>query len=994
MMEWPLAYAPYANIIVEEESGEQGEGEKSARTSLAAQSAAPPDATHAEPQRAERHIHFVSEPDVPSARREETHGSGDETQAPLRFRLRPPTVQPTTSSLSPAVAETSMEKGAAAAVQGPGAPRRILRLTVATASASAAATTKTAASIPRASSVEKSERKARRSRRCTAISTQETGEGGAREKSASKKRQAESTAPAPPVATTSTSFAPSSSSTLLSPAEQADEARRLRLASARPSSLAECLDWWMYLCYYDTHALFVSQTCFEDTLRPLASFVTSASNFYAALNNCFENWRQSHWDVFVMTCSSSTAKNGNVYRGRRRTALSSSARVVYDPAQLDYANAAWYEALRVQRLMVQQLLLFSVHHSRVRNNVEEHEVGDCTHWWFHHACPVAFYAALGEPPQPQPRTAASVSSTVSHSHPLYRALPGPRPGAEAATTLVSVSLHTDSENDDSSAVPQALHLTVPTAVRMLTLLRVVDGLWNAIPTSLAFRLPVTEMEAPHYYRSIKDPVSLCQLYEDIFAGMTASSLRLCQRHQEQTMSKVQAALRAASSSAAAVAQAVSSSFIGYAHLRERLNTMKTNCDEINGAGSELSQHAQQLRSTSAKLLRDAAASEDGRAVHLQQLQAQTSQSRDALGATVKDTAEVPHLLPPFSMEELEHELFPPSDDSVVQPPGARAATITSHTAGEAREVEGGSVRKEAAHGAPPRRLLQLPRAAATAAPALPLAASTDFWVQCDHCHACYKLASRLDPVPETWTCALLGLACSEQTTRRRRGRPATATTTAAQKRALKGSGASANEGATKQGDDGETPLAAMFPVHLDALAEAEAASDRSKRRRRRRRSPRGASAKTAKKARTARSTPSPSPSTSSSSSSCDSESSSDSGSNTGSSSASSSSLDSRKGEGSSQSRSEGPHRDKRRVAASPRGGRRSRVQTHALPKFSVTSAGKCEAAKETQQGSAAALAQLRDAVAELERRPVHDNSFAQLEEVKRLEKQLNALAKS
>jgi hypothetical protein len=75
------------------------------------------------------------------------------------------------------------------------------------------------------------------------------------------------------------------------------------------------------------------------------------------------------------------------------------------------------------------------------------------------------------------------------------------------------------------------------------------------------------------------------------------------------------------------------------------------------------------------------------------------------------------------------------------------------------------------------------------------------------------------------------------------------------------------------------------------------------------------------------------------------------------------------------------------------------VQIHALPKFPAapTCTGKAAKAESASSSSAAAavaaavLAQVSQAVAELERKMVQEDPFAQLDEVKRLEKQLNTL---
>lgn len=773
------------------------------------------------------------------------------------------------------------------------------------------------------------------------------------------------------------------------------------MQAARPSSLSVCFDWWMYLCYYDTHALFTSQTtAFEVPLRPVAT--ASASVFYAELTRCFAAWRRQHWDSLVVLRDVEPVDAGARHRG-----TATATRVVRDLVLLEYSNAVWYESLRVQRLMVQLLLS-----------------GSGGSWSFGVGCFDALLTALGAPPSVESPLCPAPPGPATVMPPYHVAPPGPPSGmagtaANSPTTLVTVT------RKDAAVGPlptDGLSIRVPTATRMLSLLHVLDVLWNTLPTSIPFRMPVSEMEAPGYYRSTRDPVSLCQLYEEAFCGLTAPTHRACVRqraHITRRLLEVQAYPPSRIGSGNAVGEEVQSCFFSPTHLRERLTTLKANCDDYNGGGSELSQQASALLSAGVKALRDSQAEEDSWTAY--QVREEAHVREAPLAASNEHAAPQPGTAGARFLEDLP-SLFPPSEAAAVVPPNLRQPPPIGEHAADVNSTSG--------HGESSRhrRVLHL-RSANSNDAAASLSPSTsnrdlkDFWVQCDDCNAWHKLATRLNPVPDTWTCGFLGLSCSSRKKKHKadkrtlkkattegakrtkasarrhcgaRGGPkidgtdAAPNTVTAAPHNLGGQGDDSGGGG---GDDDDVPLVDMFPVAAGAAMVAATAKP-PKRRRSTPRKPRTIRQKP-KKARVVL----PTPSSSSSSSSSSSGSSFD---NDSSSSSKSDSSDSGPDSDSGLSDGgKGKATPAQPILHAPRHAKSSTVATHKLPRSTAvaSSIGMCfataAAAEATGAGAfhagSATLQQLMRAVAELEGRPPQDNPFDQLEEIKRLEKRLSAM---
>ncbi|TPP46219.1 hypothetical protein CGC21_4590 [Leishmania donovani] len=766
-----------------------------------------------------------------------------------------------------------------------------------------------------------------------------------------------------------------------SPEERAAETHRLAVQAARPSSLSVCFDWWMYLCYYDTHALFTSQTtAFEVPLRPVAA--ASASVFYAELTRCFAAWRRQHWDSLVVLRDVEP-----VDAGARRRGTATATRVVRDLALLEYASAVWYESLRVQRLMVQLLLS-----------------GSDGSWSFDVGCFDALLTALGAPPSVESPLCPAPPGPATVMPPYHVARPGPPSGmagtaANSPTTLVTVT------RKDAAAGPlptDGLSIRVPTATRMLSLLHVLDVLWNTLPTSIPFRMPVSEMEAPGYYRSTRDPVSLCQLYEEAFCGMTAPTHRACVRQRAlitRRLLEVQAYPPSRIGSGNAVGEEVQSCFFSPTHLRERLTTLKANCVDYNGGGSELSRQASALLSAGVKALRDSQAEEDSLTAYQVREEAHVREAPPA--ASDERAAPKPGTAGARFLEDLP-SLFPPSEAAAVVPPNLRQPPpIGEHTA----DVNSASGHGESSRH---RRVLHLRSAnpndvASSISPSTPNRDLKDFWVQCDDCNAWHKLATRLDPVPDTWTCGFLGLSCSSRKKKHKAGKRTLKKATTEGKKRTKASaqrhrgardgpkidgtdaapnavtaaphnlGGQGDDSGGGSGEDDDVPLVDTFPVAVGAAMVAATAKPLKRRR------------STPRKSRTIRQEPKkarvllPTPSSSKSNSS-DSEPDSDSGLSDG---------------GKGKAASAQP------ISRAPRQAKSFTVATHKLPRSAdVASAiGKCSptaaAAKATGTGAShtasTTLQQLMQAVAELEGRPLQDSPFDQLEEIKRLEKRLSAM---
>ncbi|KAG5509372.1 hypothetical protein JKF63_06682 [Porcisia hertigi] len=793
-----------------------------------------------------------------------------------------------------------------------------------------------------------------------------------------------------------------------SPEERAAEAHRLAVQATRPASISLCFDWWMYLCYYDTHALFTSQSgVFEVPLRPLAT--ATAGMFYAELTRCFAVWRRQHWDSLVVLRGAEP-----LGAGARRRGTSSAKHTVRNPDLLEYANAVWYEGLRVQRLMSQLLLSDSS--------------GD---WSFEVGCRDAVLTALGAPPSAEwpPCATSPESATVT---PPYSVTPVSLSevagtAADESTALVTVTRRATSQVMRTAG---GLLIRVPSAARTLSLLRVLDILWNTLPAAIAFRMPVSEMEAPGYYRSIRDPVSLCQLYEEVFCGMTAPTYRSCVHQRAHITRQALDLLERSVShdgSESALGEEVHSRFFNRTHLRERLTTLKSNCDSYNGAGSDLSQQASALLGAGLKALREAQAEDDRLTAYPVRENAHARKA--AFTGPDESVTPQPYAAGASLLEELSSEWFPPSTAAaVVHPSLRRSPSIVEPTAGDNGAAEPSQYGRH-------KRVLRLlagspNHVAATATTTTTTAQTMDFWMQCDDCDTWHKLATRLHPVPDTWSCSCLGLACTPLKKRHKaaRGTVKKATrekpmgTKVCTKRRCGVGSAKRMNGTTaassavaaaphsispqhKDGDgsddDSNVPLAQMYPV-LTGAATVDAPEKPQKRERSTSRKLR-TTRERPEKARVGLSTPLSSSSTSSSSSSEGS-----------SSSSSTSTAASRSISRSAHDHDLAPHSDailrdgdkgrgtpeKHDRLASPLVNRsavaahklsRGVAATRAVQNAAVAAAVTRVSGAGASSRSGKILQQLVQAVTELEGRRLQDNPFDQLKEIRRIEKALNAM---
>ncbi|KAK7195982.1 hypothetical protein NESM_000531500 [Novymonas esmeraldas] len=909
-MEWPLAQTPFTDIVVEEEE-DGGGGDVSSRGGGPSTTASrtPPQPIHQQQPRSR----FSDALDRPESAAPSADAGAHESRG-LRLTLRS----------SPAVATVATVATAVAPL------RRTLqlRLTPASPDGAPAPPLPTPPPTPPPPSPPPPPGRSARKRVDPVTAAAAAATARPQRSGAAAVRPAPAP-PAPPPPTTSTT-------TSASPEEVTAEARRIAALAARPASAALCLDWWMRLCHVDTHALFTSQpNTFEAPLRPLAT--ASAAVFYYALTRCFEEWRRAHWESLVVLRGTGSAGV------RRRGHRAAGPGTVRDPEMLAYANAVWYEALRVQRLMSQALLQST-----------DAEGG----WTFEVGCRSAVLAAIGA--DAESAAAYQLCNSSSTAAPA---------ASEALTAAVTVSL--TAEATPAAPTSGRLTLRVPTAARVLSLLHVLDRLWAALPTSLPFRMPVSEMEAPGYYRSTRDPVSICQLYVETLNGMSAPAQRTCARQLTARARRVRDVLQQQpcdDGGGAAVSEEAAALFFSYADVRERLTTMKSNCDEYNGGGGELSELAAALLSLGVKILRDVQAAEDSH-------HAPTAQGGGADGATSVTPTWV------VSPEELASTLFPPTAEAAdVVPPHLRhprspaaAATVMTGAAAGGR------------HG----RLLRLPSTAASVAADPPAAAAataaTPIWMQCCDCRAWHRLAAHSDCAPDTWTCRQLGLTCTPAASRRTVSKRAK-TASAASQRAARQCDVDSSGGGGGGGDVDDLPLAAVLAAaaKLNTAAAAQTAAQRKRGRaeQRRRRSSTAAAAaegdRARKKMRVAPTARSSSRSDSTCSSSDDSDSSSSSSSSTSSSSSG----------GSSSSSSTSSTATTPAPPPAQRTSKRATVATHALPRAAAVAAP--TTASRASRAAAAALVHVAQAVAALEARPLHDDPFEQLEQVKQLEKQLSS----
>ncbi|RNF17415.1 uncharacterized protein Tco025E_04870 [Trypanosoma conorhini] len=309
------------------------------------------------------------------------------------------------------------------------------------------------------------------------------------------------------------------------------------------------------------------------------------------------------------------------------------------------------------------------------------------------------------------------------------------------------------------------------------LVRAVDEVWRAGKAAADFLLPVTEQEAPLYYRRVRRPVCVASIYCSVWEGEVED----------------------------------------YAGLKVLLTLMRSNCELYNGGGSPLVAACQELVSVGFRAAREAQAHEE------EEEEAEEAANGGA-GGSAAGGGDNHTRFPPRTEAELAW-LFPPRHEAAQLPPvdnshGATAAGRgVAHDAGEPRRVlrlirrtgaqEPMAPAAENPTGTATTRRLTLrlaPRAAVVAdAAAAPSPSKTrrgkkeakddattataatargrrnktrrevevKYWMRCDLCHTWRVVAEELDPLPEHWDCSLVGLPCSPpEATPRGERRPA------------------------------------------------------------------------------------------------------------------------------------------------------------------------------------------------------------------------------
>ncbi|CAD2220327.1 hypothetical protein AGDE_15741 [Angomonas deanei] len=349
----------------------------------------------------------------------------------------------------------------------------------------------------------------------------------------------------------------------------------------------------------------------------------------------------------------------------------------------------WQAAVRVVRLMAYHLL--------------------DDRWSFREGCATALREVLGE--------SDSASLTVGE-----------------ATHKGTVSL----ELGENTAV-------VPNTLRMVLLLSVLDLAWAEKELSGPFRYPVSEWEAPTYYRKIKDPVTLFSLYLEVCKGITPTALARVARRKKGK-------------------EQLEDVFMDYTELRERLMLMIGNCSQYNGPNSDITGIGNKLLELCLKAIRDAQFAEDGGEAYLE-IQRARRVAEDGLGD---------HLLPTHRLFQLEElgALFPPVHVVAtiqVSLPVAAEETATAAETDTGRKKRG-KAGKSTSHK--PEKVLkektvkserttEKPKRGRPPAP--PEETVTEgFNLRCDRCGVYRRLPHPLNPPPVYWDCSYMGATCDEK----------------------------------------------------------------------------------------------------------------------------------------------------------------------------------------------------------------------------------------
>ncbi|KAF5220447.1 hypothetical protein ECC02_006515 [Trypanosoma cruzi] len=322
------------------------------------------------------------------------------------------------------------------------------------------------------------------------------------------------------------------------------------------------------------------------------------------------------------------------------------------------------------------------------------------------------------------------------------------------------------------------------------LIRAVDEVWRAGKDAADFLLPVTEREAPLYYRRVRQPVCIASIYCSVWDAEVED----------------------------------------YAGLKALFTLMRSNCELYNGAGSPLVAACQGLVRVGFRAAREAQTDEEqeevqnGGLVIPNSLLLETANG-SAIGGGVGGDGR--KLFPPLTKEELAW-MFPPRYEASQSPvDGGRFTTAEAaggrneNNAGEPRRVlrlirrsdthePDGSGEGTAARTTLVRRLTL--RRTMDAAPVVDASVPSSnkeevekkddkkptstggrkkkkkpqeeveavgdddeqevtYWIRCDLCDKWRIVPDKIEPLPEYWDCSFVGMKCGPLKRRREGEQP-------------------------------------------------------------------------------------------------------------------------------------------------------------------------------------------------------------------------------
>ncbi|RNE99133.1 hypothetical protein TraAM80_08360 [Trypanosoma rangeli] len=302
------------------------------------------------------------------------------------------------------------------------------------------------------------------------------------------------------------------------------------------------------------------------------------------------------------------------------------------------------------------------------------------------------------------------------------------------------------------------------------LVRAVDEVWCAGKAAADFLLPVTEREAPLYYRRVRRPVCVASIYCSVWEGEVED----------------------------------------YAGLKVLLTLMRSNCELYNGGGSPLVAACQELVSVGFRAAREAQADEEEEAA-----------AANGCSIGVAEGGDSCTRFPPRTEAELAW-MFPPRREADQLPVDSGCSTAAAgrgegHDAGETKRVlrlirrSGAQETTAPAHVEPPagtattRRLTlrrgpaATPDANANANANADVAASfkknkkaarngtaatprrgrkklqaekeVTYWMCCDLCDNWCIVPEKPDPMPEHWDCSIIGRECAPPKAKQKGDKP-------------------------------------------------------------------------------------------------------------------------------------------------------------------------------------------------------------------------------